>query len=766
MSNSSKRFIVLLVLIYLLIVSVVLLNFYPAEHIISPALVQAAAEALEANNNTTPDDPLSERLELMFSHSEHFYDTDIEVSIFASIPEAVIHYTLDSSEPTTDSPVYESPISLKAAEVVEDGGVFPLKAIAVYNDEITRPLVHTYFVAKGVHNRFDLLVIALSTNDEYLYDYDTGILVEGVTRANYREANPRAWIEPPAPANFNWRGMESERFIYTEMFEPDGRRVIAQGAGVRVHGGWSRAEEYKSLRIAARRMYEPGEGNFEYDLFPDDTAADMFNTPITEYDQLILSNNANDRNFAMLRQEVNYALAKQAGLRVVSPVRGAAVFVNGEYYGFAWLLVRINEQYLEDVYNAPTREFQIASRGEWWITTEDEATVEAINYFNSFYEKDFTDDKVLAEFEKIADIDNLLLYYAYQTYVGNRDWPGGNLRRWRYIGEQTEGLAPELDGRWRYLTFDLDFTLSLYEDPTRPDNPAFAETLARNNPRFSHMLAALFVRPEMVDKYAMYVCDIAANIVNPQNVREQTDRLYGEMYHELGFAFETKKYASWVGRDSVEHNHANMIEYAEKRPDYFIEGMREYFEWDDGMFTVEVSGGDAIIGTQAGTSSTYFTHLNIPLRPNLQKFTLFDHWVLNGKRIDTPEITVSIADAKDGVVRVELVTVDAPPSLLIQEAYGSSERNGAVLYNASNETLKTTGLYLTNDLSNPQLWAMPLATLAPGETLELAGRSSRDSADVHRLHMNFNVREGRMLYLCNEDGEVLDWMAGVPSLSE
>jgi hypothetical protein len=507
--------------------------------------------------------------------------------------------------------------------------------------------------------------------------------------------------------------------------------------------------------LIARREYEPDMGRFRFDFFPDDVVSDNYGTPILRYDQLILRNGANDRDFAMIRHEVGSELARMAGLRTTSPVRGVAIFLNGEYYGFSWLQVRFNEQYLQDIFSAPTREFQIVGTGERWISSEDEEEYQAVRHFNSFADKNLINNNVFAEFSEIVDVDEMLLYYALQIYLGNHDWPNNNLKRWRYVGPQEEGLAPELDGRWRYIVYDLDWILGLYEDPPDPNRPSFQQVVNPRNDRYSGLLVSLLKRSDMADRFAMMMCDIAANIVTVENVREQINKLYGEANRELEFAFATRKFARWVSRDTVANNHANMIRVATDRAAYIKNSLVEYFDWSDEMFTVEVTGGEAVIGTQTGTSSRYFAHLTIPVRPYLPGFLVFDHWIVNGEVIYTPEITVSVNDAHRGVVSIELVTREEFPMLIFTEAYGSSQRNGCVLYNPGNEVVNTELLFITNDLSNPFLWQLPPTAISPGGRLEMAGRGSSDPSDLLKLRMGFNAREGRMLYLCDEDGNVL-----------
>ncbi|MDR2589560.1 MAG: CotH kinase family protein [Oscillospiraceae bacterium] len=769
-----KRMIFAILLVIITVTSAALLDLNPLETIANnsyslvvddhPSEVQQDLIIPSGYEDEEEYVIIEEDIFLTFSHPNHFYTEAIKVSITSSVPEAVIHFTTDGSEPTIESEIFTSSIEINLPSRRQNERVVPVKAIAVYEDIITRPQVHTYFISPDIHDRFDVLVFSLSTDDRHLFDYHEGIFVPGFERDEYIRQNPREWINPPAPANFNWRGFESERPIYVEVFEADGERVLAQASGVRVHGGWSRAIDQKSMRLVARRSYEPTRGRFNYDFFPGDNIDDGFDSPLLRYDQIILSNGANDRDFAMIRQETNYNLARQAGIRTVSPTRPAAIFLNGEYYGFTWINVRFNEQYFQDVFSAPTQDFQVASRGEWWITTQDEEIIEAIGEFNAFYLKDFRDDNVLRDFEEIADLDDLLRYYAFQTYIGNRDWPGGNLRRWRYTGPQHDedgeplNLHPSLDGRWRYILYDLDFTLGLYENPADPRNPSFRDYVRQRGDRYSHMLGALFVRPELVDRYAMYVCDIASNIITEGNMRRAISATYGASYKEIGIALDANKYAGWVSRDTIHENHDNMIHYAAERQHHFFSGMQTHFNWTDGLFTVEVSGGRAIIGTMEAKSSTYFEHLKVPIQPILAKHEVVDHWIVNGKIVNENELIVSRTDASEGVINIELVIRIEYPAFILTNAYQNIDNNGCVLFNPHDEYKHTDGFYLTNNMDEPFMWAIPSANVAPGTSLDFAGRRSIDRTDLHKIRMGFNVRQNRVLFLVNSEGEMLDWI--------
>ncbi|MCL1843801.1 MAG: CotH kinase family protein [Defluviitaleaceae bacterium] len=690
-------------------------------------------------------------LTLEFSETGHFHESGIYVEIFASNPYAQIHYTLDGAFPTTNSAIHNAPISLNAGRGVE---AVVLRAIAVYDGEVSAPLTHTYFIGDGVFERFDTLVFSLSTNPDYLFCFYEGILVYGITRQEHIRANPGQYLNPTAPANFNWRGRESERPINVEVFS-DGERVLAQAAGVRVFGSWSRGENVKSLRLIARREYSPDAGRFHYNFFPDEIIHDGFDTPLGKYNTLILRNGGNDRQHGMIRNELGSVLSRRAGFNDVTPVRAATVFINGEFFGFKWLQTRVDEHYFQEIYNTPNRDFDVVSRGEWWFRNATEEQIEALTYKNNFAFRDLTDDAEFARLNEIVDIDNLLFYYAFQIFSGNGDWPHNNLRRWRYIGEPFVGMAPELDGRWRYAIWDLDQTWGLFGQNYR--RPTFQYLLIQNNDR-GQLLRAIVQRQDMAERFVMIFNDIAANVINEQIVRDVIDELFAASRNELRHTVEAGLFNHWISMHTFPYHHGHILDFARRRASFINLQLSRFFDFEDnmGMFDVSVSGGEAIIGTQRGTRSRYFEHLTIPVSPVLPHLTAFDHWLVNGIRVEQENIYVSFADAVNGVVNLELVTRHAPPPLLIYYAGELAQSNGLVLINPTNYPVRTDDFFLSNRREELDRFPIPRATIEPGGTLELAGRGSRSPEDLFRIQMDFNVRQGRRVFLSDENGNILD----------
>ncbi|MCL1884345.1 MAG: CotH kinase family protein [Defluviitaleaceae bacterium] len=740
-----KRIFVLIFMLVVIIGASYLLADNPAEIILPYAL-----EEIEGITEVAYTEE-AEPLEIAFSTEGHFFPEGVIVEIFTNNSYAEIHYTLDGSKPTTYSALYTEPL--------EFGGtpeMIVLRAIAVYGDEITEPITHTYFLRSDIHERFDTLVFSLSTNHDYLYCFYTGILVEGALRRDYIRENPGANIIPTSPANFNWRGREEgERPMHVEVFYPCGERVLAQNAGARVFGSWSRAENIKSIRLIARREYSPDTARFHYYFFPGTEVQDGFGTPFTRYKELILRNGGNDRNHGIVRNELGSTLARMAGFLDVTPVRAAAMFINGEYYGHMWLQTRSFEHFFQELYNTPTRDFDVIGRGEWWFRNATEEQEDALIYKNMFAWANLLDDEVFARLEAIADIDNLLWYYAFQIFVGNADWPHNNLRRWRYTGEPFAGMAPELDGRWRYAIFDLDQTFGLFGANYR--RPNFQIVLEHDN-ESGELIRNILTRPDMAERFTMIFNDIAANVVNYEIVREVMDNLFAEISNELNHALAANLLHHWVGWYSIGNYYYRTLEFAERRHIFIFQQLGRFFDFEpDEMFSVYVNGGTATIGaSQNATSSRYFAHLTIPISPVLPTHTAFDHWILNGERIYDEKIYVTAHDAVDGAVNLELVTRSDIPYLLIYSAFSDTDGNGITIINTTNRVINTSDFFISNHREELQRSPLPRANIEPGGTLELAGRSSRSPGDLFRWKLEINIRENRRIFLSDAYGNILD----------
>jgi hypothetical protein len=152
-----------------------------------------------------------------------------------------------------DEPVYKGTV-VRARAIKE--GALPSQVVT-----------HAYFIADETHNRYALAVVALSVQENALFDYEKGIYVAGKDFDDWRRSNPNLQVNGGRPGNYHRAGKEWEYPAHIEVFEGGKGKILSQDIGIRAHGGLSRSFPVKSIRLYARNEYGPS--HFNYAFFPD-----------------------------------------------------------------------------------------------------------------------------------------------------------------------------------------------------------------------------------------------------------------------------------------------------------------------------------------------------------------------------------------------------------------------------------------------------------------------------------------------------------------
>jgi len=716
---------------------------------------------------------------IVLSHNEFFYSSDIDVAISTSnrrLKNADIYYTTDGSDPTVEKgKKYDEPIKLTAGNRTR---ATALRIKAFYKDGSEDSLTHTYFVGKDVGERFNTLVFSLTTDPHGLYDYEYGIMVEGKLRDEYKKETGDMNPDPPAPANYNMRGIESERPVYVEVFEQDGTRVISQGAGIRVHGGWSRANDPRSFRLIARKIYDT-DGKFKYNFLPGDNANDEYGTPITQYDRVVLRTSANDRPYAFLRDELSAQLAKEAGFPDTQGHTPVAVFLNGKYHGFAWLHESYDDNYLKDTYRAPDKNFAIMDIYEnnesysYGVARGEDSVYNDFDKMYSYHKKDLRNDEVFAELEELLDVDNYLMFCAIQTFIDNRDWPRGNQKAWRYYPQEDAPTENKyLDGRWRYLLYDAEFAWGLYGAP--PNQNTIERLLGLNHDEGGGtvLFKALMERDDVVKKFANILCDLAYGAMSPQNVSDAIDEKMKLMYNELTTSYRNNIY-EWGDINYVESQHRDIKTFANRRFTHIVSSLKNLYDYTD-MYEINVKGDDGarirlntreLIG-DGEIKNRYFVENAITVSAEPIEGFAFSHMIINGERIDENTVELSYADAIDGTVKVEVIMerIDED-GLKITRIYNKGSDEWVEIHNPTNEKISTKGLFLSDNPGKLDKWAFPTTTIEPGGSLLLVGKNNRKSYALKRISYDFGIKTGETIFLSRANREIISFVT-VPQLGK
>lgn len=710
-------------------------------------------------------------LSVSFSKTKSFYSEDIEVELTSNNENAVIYYTTDGNDPTTSSKKYTTPIKISSRAKVNATTV---KAIAVTDEETSAICHKSYVTGDNVAERFseETLVFVLSTDEYNLYDYYYGVATEGYKRDEYLNSDDYKGgeVEYNAPANWFISGRESERDMYVEVFTSEGEPIIAQASGARVVGGVSRATEQKSWRLIARNMYSEGNGKFKYAFF--EGATDAYGNLLTRFDRITLRNGANDREFAGVRDELSMTLSAQAGFPDTQSVRPAAVFLNSEYYGFAWIHEAYSNDYLANNYGGNKDNFRIVGAKEKEVEGDDEQCVADWNYLLEVAQRGLTNLDNFREFCSLVDIDNLIQYYAIQIYIDNKDWPGNNFKAWRYYPSEGEEITSEyLDGRWRFLLFDAEYAWGLYGNGFR-DNTLSNVLTGNHMQGDSILLKKVLERSDMREKFANAVCDLIGGAFNEQNVLNVLEDLIETSDTECMYALENGYTSTWARKETFDDSRNQIREFAGRRGTVMLNAMGERFDYDKEYYTVvynNPTGAEGSLNTQtlsvSGTvSADYFTECKVPLTMKPLRGYEFDYWMVNGVRYNTPEIKVnsSMADSF-GVVSVSLYVkkTGGADSIFISELYTSGDGDWIEIYNPTDNEISLGNLYLSDDEFNLQRWKMPDVNIGAGEVYTVVCNNNSEKSALKKYQTNFSLKTGETLYLSDESGKIISSVAVV-----
>lgn len=399
--------------------------------------------------------------QLSFSHRQGFYEDPIKLLI-ASLFDDSVYYSLDGSIPTETSHMYrdglylgytdsianyfseivtsavQSEISYKAwlAPGINVDKVNTIRCASYKEGVRTSPIYTRTFVIKpDVFSDYSMPVVSIVTEEDSLFGYEKGILVPGI---NQEVDNPGK------TGNFFQRGMEWEREIHIEFFEPDGTLGFSQEAGIRVHGGLTRQCGQKTLRVIARKEY--GKGTFDHQLLPQ--------KEIDSYKRFLLRTTFGGSTLddATIRDVLAHELVRDLDFEI-QDFQPVIVYINGEYWGIHTLRDRIDEHYIEYIAGANSDSVDIVNG------KASKVEVGSNRHFMELAE--FIDQHDLAKWENYAhvcsaiDIQSFTDYIIAEMFLANWDWPGNNQKLWR---PQTPA------GKWRWIFFDLD--IAYYDLPT------------------------------------------------------------------------------------------------------------------------------------------------------------------------------------------------------------------------------------------------------------------------------------------------------------
>ncbi len=246
------------------------------------------------------------------------YSSQITVELTVAVPSTAtiqglsIHYTVDGSEPTQNSPQYTTPLLLDSSTVI---------TAKTFANDYSPSGVAIWSYLIGVSHRFP--VVSLVAEPKSFFDPATGIY-----------------------PNFD---QDIEIPVHTTLIETDGTIGFSQTVGMEIHGFASAQQPQKSVKIKAKVSY--GKDTIDYRVFPD--------LPYNSYRSLTLRNSGQDWNHTMFRDALISSLVgdtSDIATSIESPnidvqgFRPSVVYINGQYWGIHNVRERSDWRYLTTHY--------------------------------------------------------------------------------------------------------------------------------------------------------------------------------------------------------------------------------------------------------------------------------------------------------------------------------------------------------------------------------------------------------------------------------
>ncbi len=393
---------------------------------------------------------------MSFSHESGFYQKEFMLDI--RVPQGyTVYYTTDCRDPrsTPDAEKWSNSAPLRIYDKSVDTDIFSQIKVTdgymytpsdpvdkcfvvrayVMNErkQRSRTVTKTYFIGYEEKDGYtDIPVLTLTADPYDLYDADEGLFVA------------EQWGHD---ASVNRQEIEADMTYMDE----NGSYVFGQKVGMRIRGTSTRGVHQKNLNIFARSRYD-GNSAFIDPLFDDVGVTKSF----------VLRNDGMDRLTIGQGFMQELVSDREISTQDYFPV---AVFLDGEYYGIYNLYERFSEDYVEAHYGVDSKDTWIVKKGGAPSSMEMNcpeagedytALMHFISNVNQINDLSASEDgKRLSEWVDLKSLADIL---AVQLYIGNEDFSiAQNITAWRSATVDPEN--PYADGRWRFVIYDLDYTL-------------------------------------------------------------------------------------------------------------------------------------------------------------------------------------------------------------------------------------------------------------------------------------------------------------------
>lgn len=528
----------------------------------------------------------------VFQAPSGWYENELTVSVMPTGTDQIIRYTTNGDVPNDTDPIFPTDnLNLSATSVV---------STRAWNaTETTLPSVvsdATYIIDEFYP---DVPTISLITDYDNLWDYNTGIYVEGPNAENNY---------PFFGANF-WQPWSKPTRL--QLFDATGTLQAEESLDLEIHGGWSRAEPQRSFRLDFKGSFS---GDLNYPLFDEKPEILSFNN--------INLRNGGQHSWATKLQDAALCRMALSTHNMAGAWEPIIVYLNGEFWGLYGAREKMDEHFVAD--NLGVNADGVDLMNSWGVLNGSDASF--YSAINELMAAPTSNGQYLNLFANHFDVENYIDYFVFETYAQNTDWMG---IAWGTNNVKLFRASPI--AKWKYILYDNDasfgfFGASYWENFIEyARNPGYPSA---HSELFDRVLDNQAFRFRFINRYADLVNTTFQTAQFNGVISAMMDEIETSMPHHIDRWNSPDSYNTWLNaiNNMTTHN-ANRIGTARSHINTSF-GLQGQIECTLDVFPP--NAGHVRISTIAPEplpwSGIYFKGCPVEIEAVAATGWIFDHW--------------------------------------------------------------------------------------------------------------------------------------------
>lgn len=549
-------------------------------------------------------------------------------------------------------------------------------------------------------NKYTLPVVSIVGDRKFFTDPKIGIDCNG------DGTNGKVGNGQDQPRNYN---QDWDRPVNFSYMNAEGQMLYNQDVNIKVSGGWTRSQRFRSFKLKASKIFD-GQNRYDYSFFEA--------KPFIRNKTLLVRNGGNDIwvHNARFMDPALETIIQRSGIDVdVQSYQPVIEYVNGELRGVLNLREANNDDFAYANFGYDDEELDAFEN--MTMKNGDDVAINRIFELGA----QATDDVAYTELKTLLDIDEFTNYMAVTMFLDNDDWPNNNMKAYRSRN----------DGRYRFVSFDLDYAFALRNFNQNGDDPFSYFLQFKDNTKINgegnanrevvRLLLNLLGREDYRRKFIDTFSLIAGSVFEPTRAGMIVDELLANVQqmcqlmkqqgindgHDPDRAANTIK-NKLQGRAKKMAGHLKDFSYAQLTENakavklktdtegarLYVNGMEvPYADFDGYLFApVELKAtapaGYKFAGWKKG-SSLYSNSetINLPNENNITMTAAFT-------KLSDSEL------AAQGMTPVRINEVSAANGIYVNDFF---KRNDWVeLYNTTDQPIDVEGMYLSDNVKKPQ----------------------------------------------------------------